>query len=66
MTRDEKDDLFYMANGFVNMTLNGEPARIYGRKLDFPIVSQISGPFHGEFSWEAIKRIIDKGGDFEV
>ena len=66
MTREEKDDLFYMANMFVNMTLNGERAKICGRKLDFPVVAQIDGKMEAEYSWEAVKRIVAGGGDFEM
>lgn len=66
MTRNEKIELLEMSNRFVNMTLNGEPALLYGKKLDYPIVAQVKGKLSATFSWEAVKRITENGGDFEV
>ena len=66
MTYAEKQELFDMANLFVNMTLNGEPAKIIGRKLSFPIVARIHDSLQAEYTWEAVKHIVSKGGDFET
>lgn len=63
MTQDRKDELIMMANNFVNVTLNGEPAVIRGRLLDYPIVVSAMG--QAEYSWEAVDRILAVGGDFE-
>ena len=65
ITQDEKDEIM-LNNTFVNITLNGEPARIYGRKLDFPFIAQVQGNLKAEFSWAAIERICKAGGDFEI
>lgn len=66
LTHNEKQELFDMANLFVNMTLNGEPARLYGRKLEFPIIAQTQGNLKAGFAWPTIKRIVAAGGDFEI
>ena len=66
MTRNEKIELIEMSNRFVNMTLNGEIALLYGKKLDYPIVAQVKGRLWTIFSWEAVKRIVESGGDFEL
>lgn len=63
MTQDKKDELLLMANIFVNVTLNGEPAVIRGRLLDYPIVVSAMG--QAEYSLEAVDRILAVGGDFE-
>jgi len=65
ITQDEKDEIM-LNNTFVNITLNGEPAKIYGRKLDFPVIAQIQGKLKSVFSWDSIKRICMAGGDFEI
>ncbi len=55
------------------VTLNGRPARISGRrytrisgrKYNHPYVSEITGPLSVQFSWAAVKRIIlNNGGKF--
>lgn len=48
-----------------NITLNNEPAKIYGKKLDFPIIA--SHTLRAEFSWEAVKHIVStKQGKFKI
>ena len=44
--------------------LNDEPAQIYGRLLDFPIVAQINSPLEVEYAWKSVQRIIDGDGKF--
>lgn len=61
MTEEEKTQLIEVAN----ITLNNEPARIYGRKLAFPIVA--SHTFRAEFSWEAVNRVVTiRQGKFKI
>ena len=64
-TQAQKDEIM-LNNLFVNISLNGEPAKIYGRKLDFPFIAQVQGNLKAEFSWAAIERICKAGGDFEI
>jgi hypothetical protein len=66
LDREQKNELFELSNRFVNMTINGEPALLYGRLLDYPVVAQVNGELKAEYSWEAIKRITEAGGDFEI
>jgi hypothetical protein len=47
------------------VTLDGHPARVNGVQLAFGFVSTRGIPdIEGEWSWEAIRRIICKGGQF--
>ncbi|MFH1863728.1 MAG: hypothetical protein ABIJ85_02330 [bacterium] len=48
------------------VTLDGKPARIVGRKLTYPHIVEIRGQGNVEFSWEAVKRIMEKGGHFKT
>lgn len=48
----------------VNTTLDGEPAVVCGASNRWATVAQINGPLELEFSWEAVKRILDKDGKF--
>lgn len=50
----------------VGITLNGEAAGISGAKCTFATVWQREGIGQVEFSWSAVKRILDKGGDFKA
>jgi hypothetical protein len=63
ISQAEKDRIFDMAK-FINVTINGEPARVCGRLLDFPVVT--SGLYHAEFSWPAVERVLQAGGDFAL
>ena len=47
------------------VTLDGKMARIVGRKLTHPHIIEIRGPGNVEFSWQAVKRIMEKGGHFK-
>lgn len=47
------------------VTLNGQPARIAGRRLDFPRVTNIKTGESYEWSWNACEHIVNnKGGRF--
>ena len=45
-------------------TLNGKPAKITGRLNEFATVGALQGWMASEFSWEAVARIMAKGGNF--
>lgn len=48
------------------VTLDGEPARLSGYGLEFPVISTASGK-RAEWSWHAAKHIIQHcGGRFEL
>lgn len=47
------------------VTLNGERAKIGGVKNAFATVTQFKTGLSCEFSWEAVERIVAKGGRFE-
>lgn len=49
-----------------NITLNGKPAKIMGHRNRFATVAQLDGPLACEFSWQAVKRILDRGGVFKA
>ena len=45
-------------------TLDGKPAKITGRLNEFATVGALQGWMASEFSWEAVARIMAKGGNF--
>lgn len=45
------------------VTLDGEPARIIGRRNRHATVVTATG-VHFEWSWEAARRIVNRGGAF--
>lgn len=48
------------------VTLDGKPARITGRLMDFAKVSQIADWWvSAEFCWATVQRIVEKGGAFK-
>lgn len=59
ISQEEKDD-FVGRRCF----LDNKPAKIVGRKLDFPKIVTFDGTNEVEFSWEAVKRIMGKDGKF--
>jgi len=63
ITQAEKDRIFNMSKT-INITINGEPARVYGRLHDFPTIS--SGLYAAQFSWPCVERVLNEGGDFEI
>ena len=63
LKQTEKDELVELSSKG-KCFLNGEPAKIYGRQLDFPIVAQFDGPLEAEFSWTTAQRIMNRDGKF--
>ena len=57
-----KDDLV----GDVGVFLDGKPAGIYGRLNQFATVAELDGPLAVEFSWQAVKRIVDNDQKFST
>ncbi len=47
-------------------TLNGKQAVICGRLNPFAVVRALDGSISAEFSWQAVSRIIEKGGNFHA
>lgn len=48
------------------VTLNGQHARITGLKRDFATIVNIKSGESHEWSWNAVERIVAKGGAFEA
>ncbi len=44
------------------VTLNGRPARIAGISLDFPVVSYADGSGSVEYSWQAVRLVVNQRG----
>ena len=63
ISQKEKDDLVLLSH-VLGATLDGEPARIVGRLNPFATVAQVKGPLALEWSWEAVKRIMDNDRKF--
>lgn len=47
------------------VTLNGVRAKIGGIRNQFATVTQFKTGLSAEWSWEAVERIVAKGGDFK-
>jgi len=47
-------------------TLNGAPATIGGRQLDFAHVGQIDGPLRVEYAWQTVAHVMAAGGAFNA
>lgn len=63
-TRDYRFELIDKANA-MGITLDGQPAAMAGARNTFGVVRLLSGKGGDvEFSWSAIARILDKGGNF--
>lgn len=61
MEQNEKDMIFYKAQQ-MQITLDGIPAKLIGRLLIFPIITNDISDV--TYSWQAIDRILNKGGIF--
>lgn len=46
------------------VTLDGRPASIAGRQLDYAIVATLDGETRHEWAWSTAARIVATGGDF--
>lgn len=44
--------------------LDGQPAKVVGWKLDFPLVVQLKGPLSLQWSWASVNRIMSKDRQF--
>jgi len=50
-----------------HITLNNKPARISGACLKFPVIQTLDGLTSVEFSWHAIRRVIEtRSGKFKA
>jgi hypothetical protein len=47
------------------VTLNGLPAKVGGVNNRFATVTQLKSGLSAEWSWDAVERVISKGGDFK-
>lgn len=45
-------------------TLDGKPATIVGRKLDFAVVAQYPQGLRVEYAWPTVARVMESGGAF--
>ena len=61
MTTQEKTALID-AHG---VTLNGKPAKVFGRLMPFARVRQIPEGLDVEFAWGTVQHIISTGGAFK-
>jgi len=66
MISQKEQKLILLDHALKGCTLNGKPAKICGFKNQFATVAQIDGPLAIEFSWEAVKRIMNKDGKFST
>lgn len=63
-TQADKDFIFDLAQN-TNLTLNGIPAQIAGRKLRFAVISD-KNHVSFEYSWKTVYRVIkEKNGEFK-
>lgn len=46
------------------VTLNGQQATIGGVRKPFAVVTQLGTGLSAEWSWEAVERIVNRGGAF--
>lgn len=63
-SRELRNDLFDRARR-CTITLDGEPATIVGRLLDFPVVRTDSGK-RAQVNWSQLERLVDRGGVINV
>lgn len=48
----------------LNVTLDGKPARVIGRKNTFATIAQYPDGISAVYSWETVDRIVKNGGKF--
>ena len=65
ITQKDKDSACLFSSVF-GVRLDGKPATIKGRLNKFATVAQIESALSCEFSWPAVKRILNKGGNFKT
>lgn len=49
-----------------SVTLNGKPARVSGASKPFATVTDTATGLSAEWSWEAVERIVNRGGRFQA
>lgn len=59
MTREEKARLCE-----AEITLNGKPAQITGAANRFATITERESGLSAEWSWPAVKLVVDRGGAF--
>ena len=59
LTQKEKDDLVLLSH-VKGATLDGQPATVMGRLNRFATVGQINGNLTVKYSWQAVKRRMNK------
>lgn len=48
------------------VTLNGNPAKISGAKLDFAVVTDMTTGLSAEWAWPTVEHIVtNRGGEFQ-
>lgn len=47
------------------ITLNGNPAKVTGSEMAFAVIRDKTTGLYAEWSWEAVRRIVAKGGAFK-
>jgi hypothetical protein len=63
-TRDYRFELIDKANA-IGITLDGQPAAMAGARGAFGVVRLLSGKGGDvEYSWPAVERILNNGGNF--
>lgn len=60
MTQQEKEALIDAP-----CTLDGEPALVCGRLMQFATIAALNGHGYVEFAWNTVARILSNGGDFQ-
>lgn len=46
------------------VSLDGRPASIAGRQLDYAVVATLDGSMRHEWAWSTAARIVARGGEF--
>lgn len=64
-TEDHPTSAQKIAMTKIKITLNGEPAVLSGIRNQFATVTQSRTGLKAEWSWEAVRNVIRKGGRFE-
>ena len=65
LTQKQKDDLV-LTSYMIGCTLNGQPAKVIGRLMQFPMVVERDGPLAVEYSWQAVARVMAKDRAFRA
>lgn len=63
MNTERKENLIDRSKA-MKITLDGKPATIGGRLLNFAIVGTVDGSQKYEWAWETVQKILNDGGKF--